>query len=424
MAVERAFNRSSRFDMRSLLGGTSHIFQSLCRAMHWELGVILRGIQVQKVQAKLRNEVADAMSSVLFRVQMSGREADNEKESSIETSSSSPVEREEPQIKTTPLMGVLFSNHKLLASTVTSEIDKANQPTPWDLLLLMNFVLSSPSFRDNEGFSPICLPEFDNRRFVYCYICFIRPHLCLVLIDETASSFEYLSMARRQFEADIGHAKVDLLERLAIEDSGDYIITKDFQEKVLLTNKHRTILNESSADFDKSDDYMNKNNDKNDDETSTQHYEDNPHRINMGENKGWGVDNTPCPYTTGLWHCCYYNRNYCQYTMPCLPKQFIARAERKLLMEAYTTLQIAATAGIIESSSSETEKRQAVPNTSHRVVFLRSDRFTLVACVSSDLHGMCIFDPCTERAEAVARYHQLSAWIRSSEDLFAPPGSF
>lgn len=38
---------------------------------------------------------------------------------------------------------------------------------------------------------------------------------------------------------------------------------------------------------------------------------------------------------------------------------------------------------------------------------------------------MCIFDPCTERTEAVARYHQVSAWIRNNDgDLFARVGSF
>lgn len=390
---------------------------------------MLRGIQVQKCKASLRKEVTDAISSVLFRVQMSGdNNNDNDNDNNTNDSSSSAS-----RVKPTPLMGVLFSNHKLLASTITSEIDKANHPTPWDMLLLSNFVLSSPSFRENEGFSPICLPEFDDRRFVYCYICFIRPHLCLVLIDEVASSFEYLSLARRQFEIDIGSSTIDLLETMALEEAGDYIMTTN----QFSLNSHTTNTSFSSASTTSSSSMDPK-------DTAT---------IECG-NKGWGIDNTPCPASasasTGLWHCCYHNRHLNQYTMPCLPKQFIARRERKLLMEAYTTLQIASSLGItpptLSSSSSwpmhsdpysnSSGKQSALSSSSktasssssssHRVVFLRNDRFALVACVSSDLHGMCVFDPCTERAEAVARYHQLSAWIRSHkyDNLFAPVGSF
>ena len=68
-AVERALARSSRFDMRQLLGGTSHIFRSLCRAMHWELGIGLRAVQAERCDAGLRREVTERLSSVLGRVQ-------------------------------------------------------------------------------------------------------------------------------------------------------------------------------------------------------------------------------------------------------------------------------------------------------------------------------------------------------------------
>lgn len=90
-------------------------------------------------------------------------------------------------------------------------------------------------------------------------------------------------------------------------------------------------------------------------------------------------------------------------------------------MRAYEQLHAAATVGVAPVGA---EEMGGSPNKLHRVVFLRDERHTLVACVSSDLLGMCIFDPCTERTEAVARYHQISAWIRGNDELFAPAGSF
>ena len=370
-AVERALVRSSRFDMRQLLGGTSHIFHSLCRAMHWELGIGLRAIQAERCDAGLRREITDRLSSVLGRVQAAGRDAAGENGAQ--------------QQQATPLMGAIFSNHRLLALTMTSEIDKQSLPTPWDLLLLANFVLSSPSFHENEGFSPVCLPEYDDRRFVYCYVSFIRPQVCLVLVDEMASSFHYLSEAREVFEAELGVASLDAMERIARENAGDYVVTSTSDDAAVADGGGdvRTFAGAAvSAEGQQ-----------------VQH-----------ANKGWGDMNSPAPTLTGLWHCCYNHHEHSQYTMPCLPRQFMAKEKRRLLMRAYNMLQNATTVGVMTSATAGLNRgpddavdaltpppQQPSPPSSrgaqagagkpHRVVFIRDDSFTLVACVSSDLLG-------------------------------------
>ena len=374
LAVERAFARSPRFDVRNLLAGTSHIFASACRAGEWELGVSLRGLQAARCDAGLRRGLTDTLSRVLARVQASGSSAPDAGRDGDEEAAPKPA----------PLLGAVFSNHRLLARASTSELDAGSQPDAWDLLLLTNFVLSSPSFREGEGFSPVCLPGYDARRFVYAYVAFVRPRLCVVLVDETPGSFHALSAARRQLEREMGTARLDALERDALNDAGDYIV--------------------ASRKAGSADDIHAR-----------------PSGSNNNNNKGWGAAATPSPSTTGLWHCCYLHHQHAQYTMPALPSQFKAPGRRRLLMRAYEQLHAAATVGVAPVGA---EEMGGSPNKLHRVVFLRDERHTLVACVSSDLLGMCIFDPCTERTEAVARYHQISAWIRGNDELFAPAGSF
>ena len=62
----------------------------------------------------------------------------------------------------------------------------------------MNTVNSSASFREDESWLPLCLPNFNSRAMLFAHVSFVAPELCLVLITTSAEAFEPLSLCRQQ----------------------------------------------------------------------------------------------------------------------------------------------------------------------------------------------------------------------------------
>ena len=85
---------------------------------------------------------------------------------------------------------------------------KRQHLAPDDLFLLSNFVRASESFRLSESFSPVCLPKFNPGAFVYAYVSYIAPSICLVLVSPASDSFYALAEARKVIEAAITRDKV------------------------------------------------------------------------------------------------------------------------------------------------------------------------------------------------------------------------
>eukprot|EP00455_Lapot_gusevi_P035921 TRINITY_DN3983_c0_g1_i2.p1 TRINITY_DN3983_c0_g1~~TRINITY_DN3983_c0_g1_i2.p1 ORF type:complete len:239 (-),score=31.20 TRINITY_DN3983_c0_g1_i2:49-765(-) len=65
---------------------------------------------------------------------------------------------------------------------------------PSDLLVLINFVNSSSTFRDSETWTPICLPKFNDQGFLYAYVCYLDEITCLILITTDSNDFHNLSL--------------------------------------------------------------------------------------------------------------------------------------------------------------------------------------------------------------------------------------
>ena len=73
---------------------------------------------------------------------------------------------------------------------------KKSQLHASDVMLVMNTVASSASFREDESWLPICLPRFNAAGFLYAHISFVAPELCLVLLTPKPDGFPQLSAAR------------------------------------------------------------------------------------------------------------------------------------------------------------------------------------------------------------------------------------
>jgi hypothetical protein len=73
---------------------------------------------------------------------------------------------------------------------------KRTPPHPDDILLLCNFVGSSDSFRTSESFVPFCLPKYNPGAFLYAYVGYLEPEVCLVLLTSQQDGFFHLKECR------------------------------------------------------------------------------------------------------------------------------------------------------------------------------------------------------------------------------------
>lgn len=71
---------------------------------------------------------------------------------------------------------------------------KNNILYPSDLHLLINFVQSTETFKENESWAPICLPKFNENAYVHQYIHYLDARdIALVLLSANPNDFENMS---------------------------------------------------------------------------------------------------------------------------------------------------------------------------------------------------------------------------------------
>ena len=162
--VDQIFQRNASFDVRGLLGGTDRVMRSLLHAAGSDAAMLLQAIPCLRMPPPVRAE--------LSRLLAAARPADL-------------------------LFGVLLAHNHLV--TLTRPRRSALHPN--DLLLVMNTVASSASFREDEAWLPICLPRFNDAGFLYAHISYVAPELCLVLLTPKADGFAQLSEAKAQIAA-------------------------------------------------------------------------------------------------------------------------------------------------------------------------------------------------------------------------------
>jgi hypothetical protein len=65
-----------------------------------------------------------------------------------------------------------------------------------DFNLLLNFLESSTVFQTNESWIPICLPKFNDGGYLYAYLVFLAPNVCLLLISTVKNSEKFYELAK------------------------------------------------------------------------------------------------------------------------------------------------------------------------------------------------------------------------------------
>uniref|UniRef100_A0AAV1TTZ5 Vacuolar fusion protein MON1 n=1 Tax=Peronospora matthiolae TaxID=2874970 RepID=A0AAV1TTZ5_9STRA len=152
--------KQPNYDLRQLLDGTEQVTRSLTEL--WAVNPTLRfkdfGVPFVRLKLARRREVTRILAS---------------------------VKAETEQLTSTMICGLLLAKEKVVA--IAQPKKKRFNMLVDDLLLLLNFVYHTPSLAKFETWTPICLPHFNARGFLYAYVTFLTPDVCLLLLSSHQS---------------------------------------------------------------------------------------------------------------------------------------------------------------------------------------------------------------------------------------------
>ncbi|KAJ3305804.1 Vacuolar fusion protein mon1b [Kappamyces sp. JEL0829] len=150
--LAKIFDRHLNYDLRSLMGGTDVLLDKLAKSFS-DPWLFLDAMPTIKAPAKTRRLV-----------------------SKVWTAAAPP---------TSNVFGLMVANKKILATFH----GKRHSLLPRDAALVLNMVYSSSTFQAVESWAPVCLPLFNSSGFLYCYVSFITPSLCLITLSTDRDSF-------------------------------------------------------------------------------------------------------------------------------------------------------------------------------------------------------------------------------------------
>ncbi|KAG8714724.1 Vacuolar fusion protein mon1 [Ceratobasidium sp. 394] len=136
--LQKIFERRGNFDLRRLLDGTDPLIHSLTARLSTDLSITLASLHTLRVEPGLRLRAAELV---------------------LPSKDTKDV-----------LYVIVFSGDKV----VTLVRPRKHSIHPSDLHLLLN-TLSAPALRSSSSASwlPICLPKFNPKGFLYCYVSFL-----------------------------------------------------------------------------------------------------------------------------------------------------------------------------------------------------------------------------------------------------------
>jgi len=181
--LEQVFKRRHGFDLRNLLGSSGEqVLSSLAGSMdadkhmsslpiHTSLSFVMGAPSCVRLPVAVRNEVNKALLAVRT-----------------------------PNL----IYAVLLARGQLV------QFVRPRKSPLWaeDLLLLINFVNSSSSFRESDGtWTPLCLPLYSPDANVFAYIAFLHKHnapdVCLLLLTSSNEEFFALSESKDRVAASL-----------------------------------------------------------------------------------------------------------------------------------------------------------------------------------------------------------------------------
>nr|XP_055040118.1 vacuolar fusion protein MON1 homolog A [Misgurnus anguillicaudatus] len=162
--LNHVFQHRQSYDLRRLLAGSEHLTDNLLRLLDRDPGLLLSAVMCLPMAGSTRDVVS----------------------SSLQAAKSKNL-----------VFSILLAGNRL----VTLVRKKDQFLHHMDLHLLFNLVGSSSSFREGEGWTPICLPKFNPAGFFHAHISYLKPEsdLCLILVSTDREDFFNLSDCKKRF---------------------------------------------------------------------------------------------------------------------------------------------------------------------------------------------------------------------------------
>lgn len=151
--IEKTLTAHPNYDMRSLLGGTDCVVNSMIRWCTQDVYLQLEGFESLPLTPNYRSIALDALRSARM---------------------------------TNVLCGWIMAQHRLV-SIISNRQYEVNS---LDLTMLLNLIMSSASLRTGESWTPICLVHLSDKAFAYAYISFVEESDVGVVFLSTASDGE------------------------------------------------------------------------------------------------------------------------------------------------------------------------------------------------------------------------------------------
>ena len=193
-SIDTIFKKKAGFDLRNLLGQSGEqVLMALIRNMHGSgpyrltaaASFLFHSTSCVKLPASLRSDVARILQQVCKQI---------------------------PGI----VYGFLLSNFRMIHAVRQKKVPLYAE----DLLLLLNFVQSSISFRSSEQWIPICLPMYKPDGLVFAYVAFLNPDISLVIVSTSPESFGEVAQAKANIESQLKERSIfdSLKEKVLAND--------------------------------------------------------------------------------------------------------------------------------------------------------------------------------------------------------------
>nr|CAG4645441.1 EOG090X03TW [Lynceus sp. MCZ IZ 141354] len=161
----KAFDQRSNFDPRNLLAGSERLLDSLVEYCESSFDVMLQSVKCLPLMSVDRDCITQTIVQCCSKVE-------------------------------NLVFAVLIAKGEL----VTLVRLQKTVFHPADLHLVLNLVNSTESFKGIEGWTPICLPHFDQSGYLHAYVSYLAEdcQACLVLFTVNRDSFYVLSEVKQR----------------------------------------------------------------------------------------------------------------------------------------------------------------------------------------------------------------------------------
>ncbi|XP_061543144.1 vacuolar fusion protein MON1 homolog A [Phycodurus eques] len=162
--LNHIFQHKQNYDLRRLLAGSEYLTDNLLYRLDHDPGLLLSAVTCLPLASSSRDVIS----------------------SSLQAAKSKNL-----------VFSILLAGDRLV--TLVRKKDQFLHHI--DLHLVFNLVGSSSSFREGEGWTPICLPKFNTEGFFHAHISYLEPasELCLILVSTDREDFFNMSDCKQKF---------------------------------------------------------------------------------------------------------------------------------------------------------------------------------------------------------------------------------